>query len=372
MANLLETNTWVEGIYEFALDDWVEGGPDGVDNLPHKQLASRTQYLKSKVEELREDIDEIVANSGDLGTHKSNPVLDHPDYSVTSIKIADGAAIDRVIGNRVIDDTTVATATADQPTGLWSKLGYMIKSITGQANWYVPPTVNLNDIATKYWQSTKTYAVGNIVYSPNLPSNSYAECTVAGTTAETEPTWPAIGSTKVDGTVTWVVRDSRDARKLQTARTLSLTGGVTGSVSFDGSANASMAATVAVLGAIDGSQLTKLTANVLTGVLPAIDGSLVTGIVSSGTGWTKFSDGTLIQRGNVSVTSAVGVTLVFPIQFINTDYQILITDAGSTCYSWGSGGTITAAAIDVFLRNPANGGALITGVGRYFAIGRWK
>ena len=42
------------------------------------------------------------------------------------------------------------------------------------------------------------------------------------------------------------------ASKLQTSRTISLTGGVTGSVSFDGSANASIAATVTGLGVANG------------------------------------------------------------------------------------------------------------------------
>jgi hypothetical protein len=56
------------------------------------------------------------------------------------------------------------------------------------------------------WFKAETYAVGDIVYSPNLPSYAYAECIQAGSTAATEPTWPAVGSTVVDGTVTWIVR----------------------------------------------------------------------------------------------------------------------------------------------------------------------
>ena len=47
MANITEQAKWEDSVYELALTDDVIGGPDGVDNLPHKQLANRTAYLKS-------------------------------------------------------------------------------------------------------------------------------------------------------------------------------------------------------------------------------------------------------------------------------------------------------------------------------------
>ncbi|MGK2740534.1 phage tail protein [Tepidicaulis sp. LMO-SS28] len=50
MANLPETPTWEAGIYQFERTDPVEGGPDGIDNTPGKQLANRTAYLKQEVE----------------------------------------------------------------------------------------------------------------------------------------------------------------------------------------------------------------------------------------------------------------------------------------------------------------------------------
>jgi len=37
-------------VYELAVDDPVAGGPDGVDNLPHKNLKERTDYLKRRLE----------------------------------------------------------------------------------------------------------------------------------------------------------------------------------------------------------------------------------------------------------------------------------------------------------------------------------
>ena len=49
MANIAERAQWEDSVYELALTDDVIGGPDGVDNLPHKQLANRTAYLKSRI-----------------------------------------------------------------------------------------------------------------------------------------------------------------------------------------------------------------------------------------------------------------------------------------------------------------------------------
>ena len=49
MASITEQAQWEESVYELALTDDVIGGPNGVDNLPHKQLANRTAYLKSRI-----------------------------------------------------------------------------------------------------------------------------------------------------------------------------------------------------------------------------------------------------------------------------------------------------------------------------------
>ncbi|MCM0759619.1 hypothetical protein M7775_13755 [Sporomusa sphaeroides DSM 2875] len=58
-------------------------------------------------------------------------------------------------------------------------------------------------------KNSHTYAVGDICYSKTAASYKYMQCTVGGVTAATEPTWPDVGQTVVDGGVTWVVRDIR-------------------------------------------------------------------------------------------------------------------------------------------------------------------
>lgn len=49
MPDLLEENDWTPGIYQLETSDPVLGGPDGIDNLQAKQLASRTGWLKAQV-----------------------------------------------------------------------------------------------------------------------------------------------------------------------------------------------------------------------------------------------------------------------------------------------------------------------------------
>mgnify|MGYP006277514993 CR=1 FL=1 len=52
MANVSEQAQWEDGVYLIDPNDPVQGGPDGVDNLPHKQLANRTAWLKQHVDQV--------------------------------------------------------------------------------------------------------------------------------------------------------------------------------------------------------------------------------------------------------------------------------------------------------------------------------
>lgn len=56
-------------------------------------------------------------------------------------------------------------------------------------------------------QNSTAYTTGDIAYSLTLPNYAYLECIQDGTTAATEPAWPAVGEEVTDGTVRWRVRD---------------------------------------------------------------------------------------------------------------------------------------------------------------------
>ena len=76
-------------------------------------------------------------------------------------------------------------------------------------------------IATEYGgdfnmlKRNKTYSVGDIAYSPSLPSWAYLECTTAGTTGASEPDFSSVSTSggaiadMTDGAVHWRVRDTR-------------------------------------------------------------------------------------------------------------------------------------------------------------------
>ena len=75
----------------------------------------------------------------------------------------------------------------------------------GVNNIYLTPT----DIIPE-WVTLTAYTAGQSV-EPVTPNGYRYECTVSGTSAASEPTWPtsALGDTVVDGTVTWVLRSER-------------------------------------------------------------------------------------------------------------------------------------------------------------------
>ena len=56
MANLNETATWEAGIYQWETSDPVQGGPNGIDNKPTRQLANRTLWLKNEIAKVVQSI----------------------------------------------------------------------------------------------------------------------------------------------------------------------------------------------------------------------------------------------------------------------------------------------------------------------------
>lgn len=60
MADLPEANQWTPGVYQIETSDPVVGGPEGVTNLPIKQLTNRTVWLKGKFESLKIIADKVI------------------------------------------------------------------------------------------------------------------------------------------------------------------------------------------------------------------------------------------------------------------------------------------------------------------------
>ena len=63
------------------------------------------------------------------------------------------------------------------------------------------------------WTAKKSYSIGDIAYSKNLPSWARLECVKSGTTGDEEPDWTNVqsgGVIRSDGTILWIIDDVRD------------------------------------------------------------------------------------------------------------------------------------------------------------------
>jgi len=67
-------------------------------------------------------------------------------------------------------------------------------------------TLKIYNSPTTEWTASTAFSVGDAVI-PTTPNDYFYECTDAGTSGDTEPTWPTtVGDTVNDGSVTWTCR----------------------------------------------------------------------------------------------------------------------------------------------------------------------
>ena len=110
-----------------------------------------------------------------------------------------------------------ATAAANSAATLTYATADEAKAGTATDRIISPSTLKSTiDYTTNQLQRNKEYAVGDIAYSPNLPSWAYLECITAGTTGDTEPDFSSVSPTGggvianlSDGTARWRIRDTR-------------------------------------------------------------------------------------------------------------------------------------------------------------------
>jgi hypothetical protein len=157
----------------------------------------------------------------------------------------------------------------------------------------------------------------------------YYECTTAGTTGATEPTWPIIvGTTVVDGSVTWTCRLAVVTLTVGNSKDLNFTGYI-GTFTFSGNLSVAGAMTLGV-------NTTYLTSGAVTTYTLSTSGSAMT-LVSNG----KILPVNFSTNGNVTINGNAD----FQGNFVSTSIPHTIKSAALVPCDLRIGGNINMAAL---------------------------
>lgn len=183
------------------LNDLPEVKKTSDDNMSGVRFSSKTKFLGAVGKRLSNGEDLLNLRSDNNTT---DVVLDSRNYNnYAPTKTGGGAS-----GTWGINITGTATKASQDDNGQDIADTYETKS--DAANTYNSITSYTNRL-----QRNKEYKVGDIAYSPNLPSWAYLECITAGTTGDKEPDFSNVSSTgsaiadMTDGDTHWRVRDTR-------------------------------------------------------------------------------------------------------------------------------------------------------------------
>jgi hypothetical protein len=151
MANLALSSSWDAGVYRWELDDPVEGGENGVDNKPTKNLGNRSEFLKKQMDEA---VGGNVAGSDGFSLRMLNGNADQIDGV--------GRDLFKVLGVSSIQAVMDALAARCNGTGQPNFSGLMIGDYIDGLNLSAIPAENGGD-AGQVWNNT--YKNNRIVLS---------------------------------------------------------------------------------------------------------------------------------------------------------------------------------------------------------------
>lgn len=170
MPNLTDISQWDAGVYEFQTTDPVQGGPGGIDNQPHQNLANRALWLRNRMKALISQAG-IVEGTAD-NTQLAQCVVLHVGtiaaLRLCPIPVVPGGLIVRILvsgkatsndGGGQLYQWNASDATADNgstiirpssnpATGRWNLCGLNATQLGGQAaNLYALQTTLVADVA---------------------------------------------------------------------------------------------------------------------------------------------------------------------------------------------------------------------------------
>lgn len=205
-------------------------------------------------------------------------------------------------------------------------------------------------ITAQYWRGDKTFQdLGTAVRAANLAGLSLATNT---SVAATDTILAALGKLQAQVNARLLATaNAVSATKLQTARTLSITGDATGSLSFDGSTNASAALTLASSGVAAGTYK-SLTVDAKGRVTAGAD--VVTGLVTASTATGTANVATSNTNTFLNITEKVGEAVA------SAGTSTQIQGAGSVTVESDTSGKITITGAQTITGNAATTTKLAT------------
>lgn len=246
MANLKETSTWENGIYQIEENDPVHGGENGITNRPAKQLANRTKWLNdNKVAKTATIMaGNGLTGGGDLSTNRSLALGTPSQITATSSNSVTAEshshAIDKasttVAGIVQLNDSLTSTSNTQALTANQGKILQDTKA--NKAGETFTGRVKATDFIAPRWRSAEPISLfretsndAQQLYTGGLLiSNNYADNThipAHGIYAK--------GQIKTDaGFIGNLTGNSASATQLQNPRTIN-------GVAFDGSQNITIA-----------------------------------------------------------------------------------------------------------------------------------
>lgn len=153
MADLPESPDWAPGVYQLETSDPVLGGPEGITNLPAKQLANRTSWLKKKIDAFLDGTGIPFANQreAEKGSDTNKPMNALRVFQAIGAKVVQ--ATENVPGiARIATQIMVKVGTNNRTmvtpqtlAAMFPFRGRAVYSLSGVFTWDVPPGV------TKAW-----------------------------------------------------------------------------------------------------------------------------------------------------------------------------------------------------------------------------
>ncbi|KVC85472.1 gp53-like domain-containing protein [Burkholderia ubonensis] len=300
MTDLVESSTWTPGIRQFETSDPVEGGPDGIDNVPLRQLANRTRFLKDRQEAHEGAVDPYpqYATKADLA-QKVAALVDQSPEALNTLK-----ELANALGNDPSFATTMTNALAQKaPIESPVFTGAPKAPTPGQfdSSDKVAPTGFVQRALGNMQTGARIQSIANSVFSASHAGGSYS-LEVASTTY----TLPTLASVKPGATFEFLA--TVNAATISTSGTDKM---MTGSL---------VSSSTCVLNNGDTARfVSDGTYWVLVGGSAALRLSLGDFGSSIGTnGYQKFPNGLIIQWGTFACGAATSGSITYPIAFTTT------------------------------------------------------